>query len=71
MILGLFNLRGSDIEYNPVFFSYAIVTLNDLILFIDEAKLGPEILKHFQHNNVEVTVKAYGNIKEALSTLVS
>lgn len=25
--LGLFNLRGSDIDYNPVFFSYAVVGL--------------------------------------------
>ena len=29
MTLGLFNLRGSDIEYNPVFFSYSIVTMDD------------------------------------------
>jgi len=27
---GLFNLRGSDIDYNPVFFAYAIVTLSDV-----------------------------------------
>jgi len=27
---GLFNLRGSDIEYNPLFFAYAIVTLSDV-----------------------------------------
>lgn len=27
-IAWLFNLRGSDIDYNPVFFSYAIVTMN-------------------------------------------
>jgi len=27
---GLFNMRGSDIDYNPLFFSYAIVTLNDV-----------------------------------------
>lgn len=28
--VGLFNLRGSDIEYNPVFFAYAIVGLNTI-----------------------------------------
>ena len=27
---GLFNLRGSDIEYNPLFFSYAIITPDDV-----------------------------------------
>lgn len=25
---GLFNLRGADIKYNPVFFAYTIVGLN-------------------------------------------
>ena len=31
-IVGLFNLRGSDIDFNPVFFSYAIVTTDDVRL---------------------------------------
>lgn len=26
----LFNLRGSDIEYNPVFFAYSVITLESL-----------------------------------------
>jgi Xaa-Pro aminopeptidase len=34
-IAWLFNLRGSDIDYNPVFFSYAIVTQDAAILFTD------------------------------------
>lgn len=25
VVLGLFNLRGSDIDYNPVFFAFAVV----------------------------------------------
>ena len=29
-IAGLFNLRGSDIDYNPVFFAYAIISVNDV-----------------------------------------
>lgn len=28
--VGLFNMRGSDIDYNPLFFSYAIITLEDV-----------------------------------------
>ena len=27
VILGLLNLRGTDIEFNPLFFSYALVYL--------------------------------------------
>ena len=25
---GLYNLRGSDIDYNPLFFSYALITMD-------------------------------------------
>ncbi|RDB30249.1 putative Xaa-Pro aminopeptidase P [Hypsizygus marmoreus] len=35
----LFNLRGSDIDYNPVFFAYAIVTADNVDLFIENAQL--------------------------------
>ena len=43
---GLYNLRGSDVSYNPVFFSYAIVTLTDVRLFIDDAHLTTEVTQH-------------------------
>lgn len=42
-IAWLLNLRGSDIDYNPVFFAYCTVTMNDVTLFIDKAKLTPEV----------------------------
>lgn len=29
--IGLFNLRGSDIAYNPVFMAYAIVTSKEAL----------------------------------------
>ena len=33
----LFNLRGSDIEYNPVFFAFAVITTDSVRLFVDES----------------------------------
>ena len=27
---GLFNMRGGDVDYNPVFFSYALITTEDV-----------------------------------------
>ncbi|KAI9193136.1 peptidase M24, structural domain-containing protein [Polychytrium aggregatum] len=45
-IAWLFNLRGSDISYNPVFFSYALVTKDQVILYIDESKLSEEVRQH-------------------------
>lgn len=38
-IAWLLNLRGSDIEYNPVFKSYAIVSQTTVELFVDEDKI--------------------------------
>lgn len=40
-IAWLLNLRGSDIEFNPVFFSYAILYKGNenLELFIDAQKV--------------------------------
>ncbi|KAG9043458.1 hypothetical protein FS837_009508 [Tulasnella sp. UAMH 9824] len=32
------NLRGSDVPYNPVFFSYLVITLDEVILFVDSNK---------------------------------
>ncbi|KAG8997408.1 hypothetical protein FRB94_007685 [Tulasnella sp. JGI-2019a] len=36
----LFNLRGSDIDFNPVFFAYAVVTTTTSTLYIDPAQLS-------------------------------
>ncbi|KAJ7474540.1 putative Xaa-Pro aminopeptidase P [Mycena galericulata] len=35
----LFNLRGADIAYNPVFFAYAVITLDKATLFINPDQL--------------------------------
>lgn len=42
-IAWLFNLRGSDIPYNPVFFSYAAITPQNATLYVDESKLTSEV----------------------------
>jgi len=36
------NLRGNDIVYNPVFFSYLIVTEKEATLYVDPSKLDGE-----------------------------
>jgi Xaa-Pro aminopeptidase len=35
----LFNLRGQDIPYNPVFTAYSIVTADTALLFMDDGRL--------------------------------
>ncbi|PWY75183.1 hypothetical protein BO70DRAFT_296262 [Aspergillus heteromorphus CBS 117.55] len=58
-IAWLFNLRGSDIPYNPVFFSYAIITPTTVELYIDDDKLTSEVKAHLGD---DVTVKPYHSI---------
>ncbi|XP_074456448.1 xaa-Pro aminopeptidase 2 [Larus michahellis] len=36
----LFNLRGDDIPYNPVFYSYALLTNTNISLFVDKRRLS-------------------------------
>lgn len=45
-IAWLFNLRGSDIEFNPVFFAYAVVTSKSAHLFVHEDKITVSLEKH-------------------------
>ena len=45
-IAWLTNLRGCDIEYNPVFVAYMLVTANDATLLIDSRKVSPAIKEY-------------------------
>ncbi|ROT40160.1 metallopeptidase family M24 [Sodiomyces alkalinus F11] len=63
----LFNLRGSDIPYNPVFFSYAIVTLDSAVLFVDSTRLSDDCRAHLDRNGV--LIKPYGQIFDAARDL--
>ncbi|XP_054695237.1 xaa-Pro aminopeptidase 2 isoform X2 [Grus americana] len=36
----LFNLRGDDIPYNPVFYAYTLLTNTTISLFVDETRLA-------------------------------
>lgn len=45
-IAWLFNLRGSDIAYNPVFFAYAVVSQSSAILFVKTEQLTDSVRSH-------------------------
>lgn len=53
-IAWLLNLRGSDVEFNPVFMAYCVVSMSDIYLFVDKRKLTPEIEQSINavHNDV-------------------
>ncbi|CAC5381437.1 pepP [Mytilus coruscus] len=71
----LFNLRGSDIQYNPVFFGYVVVTKETVDLFIDEERLVSSVKDHLHLNGssggkVAVTIHPYGDVGKFVAELV-
>ncbi|NXN94352.1 XPP2 aminopeptidase, partial [Rhinopomastus cyanomelas] len=44
----LFNLRGDDIPYNPVFYSYTLLTHTNISLFVDESRLSASARESLQ-----------------------
>ncbi|KAI1448366.1 aminopeptidase-like protein [Annulohypoxylon stygium] len=66
-IAWLFNLRGNDIPYNPVFFSYAIVTADDATLYVNSSKLSAECQSYLTENGV--SIKPYEDIFSDASAL--
>lgn len=65
-IAWLLNLRGSDIPYNPLFYSFAIVTSDKVILYADESKL-PQDFSLFSSRDIKV--KPYESIYEDVKTI--
>jgi Xaa-Pro aminopeptidase len=49
-----FNLRGNDVECNPVFLAYAIVSKKQAILFIDNEKLSAEIREKLEFDEIQI-----------------
>jgi len=60
------NLRGSDVESNPVFLGYIIITKNDAILFTDLEKMEVEARK--QMDEAWVKMMPYEEFYNHLST---
>jgi Xaa-Pro aminopeptidase len=53
-IMWLYNIRGSDVPFNPVSLCYALVTRESTYLFIDSNKISSEVKKYFETNNISV-----------------
>jgi Xaa-Pro aminopeptidase len=53
-IAWLFNMRGNDIPYNPVFFSYAAITPTTATLYVNSSKLSSECKTYLTDNGVSM-----------------
>lgn len=63
----LFNLRGTDIIYNPVFRSFGYVSATEAVLYVDPDKISKEVGTYLKKN--QVTVKPYEAISDDLHTV--
>ncbi|MBX7380673.1 aminopeptidase P family protein [Clostridium chauvoei] len=53
-IAWLFNIRGNDIKFNPVFLSYALITMNTAKLYIDINKVEDKVIDELKKQGVEI-----------------
>lgn len=63
----LLNVRGDDIDFFPLLLSYAIVKMDGVDLYVDDAKLNDQIHEELAKNNV--TIHPYNDIYEDIKKL--
>ena len=66
-IAWLFNLRGNDVEYNPVFVAYALVSKVKALLFINKNKVSLPLIELLENDGI--TLKPYHEIDNYLESL--
>ena len=62
----LLNLRGDDVPFNPVFFAFAVVTLDACTLYVNESQLTDEVRAHL---GSAVQIRPYDSFYTDLKTL--
>ncbi|CAH2007280.1 unnamed protein product [Acanthoscelides obtectus] len=66
------NLRGSDIEYNPVFFAYLIISTDTFTLFINQKQISDNVTKHLSSEfEGQYVIKDYEEIDNHLNALAN
>lgn len=58
------NLRGTDVHCNPVFVSYLLIDTKSATLFVDRAKLTPEVEAYLEAEGVAVA--GYADVRRGL-----
>lgn len=66
-LMWLFNIRGCDVECNPVAMSYGYITQKKAVLFIQEKALNDEVRAYLAKYGIEV--QAYGEVMAYLKAL--
>ncbi|HGM5579420.1 TPA: aminopeptidase P family protein [Pseudomonas putida] len=67
-IAWLFNLRGSDVSYNPVFVSFALIGRDQATLFVGQDKINTHLRQVLAADGIQV--RDYAEVGQALASLV-
>lgn len=68
-IAWLFNIRGNDVPCNPVIISYAAISMDEAILFVDSKKVTKEIKSELENDGI--IIKEYSELDKYLRSLDS
>jgi Xaa-Pro aminopeptidase len=66
-LMWLFNIRGCDVECNPVAMSYGYITQETAVLFLQKKVIGEDLQKYFAEHHI--FVENYENIESYLKGL--
>lgn len=66
-IAWVFNIRGSDISFNPLVISYALISQDKSYIFVDKNKLSTQVQEVFAKNNIHIL--AYEEFGDFLAKL--
>lgn len=66
-IAWLFNLRGADVSYNPVFLAYALIGVDYATLFVGDGKIDDNLRAVLAADGIDVAL--YTQAAEALGSL--
>ncbi|XP_056295349.1 xaa-Pro aminopeptidase 2 [Pseudoliparis swirei] len=70
----LFNLRGNDIPYNPFFYSYTLLTMDEIWLFLHLDRVSEELKVYLNTScggSLCVQLKSYETIRDHLKKYVA
>ncbi|XP_072252503.1 xaa-Pro aminopeptidase 2 [Leuresthes tenuis] len=70
----LFNLRGNDIPYNPFFYSYTLLTMNEIWLFVHTDRVTEDLRVYLNtscNGALCVQLKSYDSVLEHLKLYVA
>ncbi|MBP1665287.1 MAG: peptidase [Bacteroidetes bacterium] len=67
-IMWLLNIRGNDLQYSPLLFSYALIGKTQILLFIDDGKVPLKLASEF--DNQGIVIMPYDEVTDIVPSVV-